>query len=189
MPTDSTTQANIVEAGIFCFRHFGYKGTTIDMIARKAGVGKGTLYNYFADKEALLAHITDMLISNTEEATQTMFAEQDIDESWFYRYLMISFPKNDEDSLFGRIFTEAAMTGSDKVQAILDRMQQRYFDKLKLMVTRFFESRNLKDADPELTTFLLLELFGALTFKWPQKHEPLSPERILEIFQKLNPVV
>ena len=41
-------------AAINCFARFGYQGTSIDRIARHAGVTKGALYYHFRDKEELL---------------------------------------------------------------------------------------------------------------------------------------
>ena len=41
-------------AAIDCFARFGYQGTTIDRIARAAGVTKGAVYYHFRDKEELL---------------------------------------------------------------------------------------------------------------------------------------
>lgn len=39
---------------IDCFARYGYAGTSIDRIARAAGVTKGALYYHFRDKEELL---------------------------------------------------------------------------------------------------------------------------------------
>jgi len=43
-----------VRAAIDCFARLGYQGTTIDRIARDAGVTKGAVYYHFRDKEELL---------------------------------------------------------------------------------------------------------------------------------------
>ncbi len=39
------------------FSYFGLKKTTIDEIAQKAGIGKGTIYNYFKSKEELFTKV------------------------------------------------------------------------------------------------------------------------------------
>lgn len=41
-------------AAIDCFARLGFQGTTIDRIARAAGVTKGAIYYHFRDKEQLL---------------------------------------------------------------------------------------------------------------------------------------
>ena len=48
------SRKELVAVAIDCFALHGYQGTTIDMIARAAGVTKGALYYHFKDKEDLL---------------------------------------------------------------------------------------------------------------------------------------
>ena len=48
------SRKQLMSAAIDCFARFGYQGTTIDRIARAAGVTKGAIYYHFRDKEELL---------------------------------------------------------------------------------------------------------------------------------------
>ena len=41
------------------FLELGYEGTSVEEITRRAGVSKGTLYNYFPDKRALFAIVVE----------------------------------------------------------------------------------------------------------------------------------
>ena len=45
--------AELVAAGLQEFARHGYAATRLEDVARRAGVAKGTIYRYFADKEAL----------------------------------------------------------------------------------------------------------------------------------------
>lgn len=45
---------DLTDIAIDCFAQFGYKGTSIDRIAKAAGLTKGAIYYHFKDKEALL---------------------------------------------------------------------------------------------------------------------------------------
>jgi len=47
-------RSGILLTAIDCFSRHGYAGTSIDRIARAAGVTKGALYYHFKDKEQLL---------------------------------------------------------------------------------------------------------------------------------------
>ena len=49
----STKSDAIIEAADRLFTRFGYRRTSMDDIAREAGIAKGTLYLYFTNKEAL----------------------------------------------------------------------------------------------------------------------------------------
>ncbi len=48
------TKNNIFEAAGRLFKEKGYVNTTVDEITREAGIGKGTFFNYYPTKEALL---------------------------------------------------------------------------------------------------------------------------------------
>ena len=48
------TRRRILMAGLEAFTARGFENCTIDEIARAAGVGKGTVYNYFRTKEDLV---------------------------------------------------------------------------------------------------------------------------------------
>ena len=45
----------LYEAAVTLFREQGYEHTTVDQITRRAGVAKGTFFNYFPTKDAVLA--------------------------------------------------------------------------------------------------------------------------------------
>ena len=49
------SRRELTEIAIDCFSHHGFRGSTIERIARMAGVTKGAIYYHFRDKEALLA--------------------------------------------------------------------------------------------------------------------------------------
>lgn len=48
-------RAQIMDGARQAFIDLGYEGASTNEIVRRAGISKGTLYNYFADKEALFA--------------------------------------------------------------------------------------------------------------------------------------
>lgn len=51
--------SRIIEAGVNVFTRKGFHGATVEEVAREAGVGKGTVYTYFQNKEALFLAIID----------------------------------------------------------------------------------------------------------------------------------
>jgi AcrR family transcriptional regulator len=50
----------ILKAAWSLIRHYGYGKTTIDDIARRAGVGKGTVYLYFRSKAEIMLGLTEL---------------------------------------------------------------------------------------------------------------------------------
>jgi len=49
------TRKKIVQAALPLFQEYGFDATTMEEIAEQADVAKGTLYNYFPAKEAILS--------------------------------------------------------------------------------------------------------------------------------------
>ena len=56
-------KSEILEAALSVFAEYGYNGATISMIAEKAGISKGLLYNYFESKEILLDNLLQFGLS------------------------------------------------------------------------------------------------------------------------------
>ena len=53
------TRSRILNAALDAFEEKGYAASTMEEIAERAGVAKGTLYNYFDGKEALLSGLAE----------------------------------------------------------------------------------------------------------------------------------
>lgn len=53
-PTTPDTRLAIIEAAHDCFRNYGLRKTTIVDIARVAGLSRGTVYQHFVDKAAIV---------------------------------------------------------------------------------------------------------------------------------------
>ncbi len=63
-------EKRILESAHNFFFRYGYKKTSLDEVAEDAGIGKGTIYNYFKNKE-------DLFIRHAESVQDEMFKELD----------------------------------------------------------------------------------------------------------------
>ncbi|MEH6576839.1 MAG: TetR/AcrR family transcriptional regulator [Amphritea sp.] len=74
-------RAAIVDAAINEFREKGFQATSMDALSARAGVSKRTVYNHFANKEALFQEIIQQLFSYSAELTDyTYHPERPLDE-------------------------------------------------------------------------------------------------------------
>lgn len=73
-------RVDLKETAIDCFARYGYQGTSIDRIAREAGVTKGAIYYHYKDKGDLLAAAVADRVADFEDrvqrACQNMGAEE-----------------------------------------------------------------------------------------------------------------
>lgn len=53
-PPEGDKQRQILDAGLALFAERGYHGTAVPLVAEAAGVGTGTIYHYFENKEQLV---------------------------------------------------------------------------------------------------------------------------------------
>lgn len=65
----------MVDACARILRKDGYEGLTTNHIAKVAGVGIGTLYDFFPDKETVVAVLTERLMAASMAKMQAAFAE------------------------------------------------------------------------------------------------------------------
>ncbi|MBD3275919.1 MAG: TetR family transcriptional regulator [Candidatus Marinimicrobia bacterium] len=67
----------IYEAAINLFAKQGVSSTTIQDIADQAGIGKGTIYEYFASKDELLTDIFTFILDDAQTAVEKEWKKQD----------------------------------------------------------------------------------------------------------------
>jgi AcrR family transcriptional regulator len=61
------TRRRIFESAVDLFRAKGFEDTTVDEITERADVGRGTFFNYFPRKEAVLAYLSESHLEVAEE--------------------------------------------------------------------------------------------------------------------------
>jgi AcrR family transcriptional regulator len=72
----SRREREILEAAAAVFAERGFRGTRIADVAVRAGIGKGTVYEYFRSKEALFMRLFHWYTTEAFESMADMAAEQ-----------------------------------------------------------------------------------------------------------------
>jgi AcrR family transcriptional regulator len=119
--TQKDARSRILHAALEEFSEKGFHTTTIDSIAERAGIAKGTVYRYFSTKEALFSALKENTLTEFVELARRDLSNQDdilqIIESVIRIYLNFfqtnsSFFKviTQEHRDFGRDFSEKFIT-------------------------------------------------------------------------------
>jgi len=106
------TRDSLISAVEKLLQEEGWKGTTMDRIAKEAGVSKGTVYNYFKDKRDILFSVMER---NTEEIRE------------FVRSVDLS--KSDPVDLLRKIVGKTFMDLYEKRKLTSATVQAYYEDK------------------------------------------------------------
>jgi AcrR family transcriptional regulator len=64
----------ILQAAAAVFTRYGYRGTNLQRVATRAGMGKSSLYHYFPTKEALFAALADEILQDEAQLFQSVVA-------------------------------------------------------------------------------------------------------------------
>jgi AcrR family transcriptional regulator len=174
MSDKEAKRGEIAGAAKELFTNFGYKAVSMDSIADRAGVAKGTLYLYFKDKEALFYYLLREFINEFDGLLRQIKSKELplVDEIVEVIYNLLIYRKN-QKFLFMIIHEARDM----KVQIprnglkLIDEQIESYLkSRLRSIIT---DKRNL-----EIVAFVIIKSYGALAFEWEEDHEPLDEKKI-----------
>jgi AcrR family transcriptional regulator len=148
----------ILETALELFAEKGFHATSMNQIAKKAGISKGLAYNYFESKQKILDEIIksgmDSIYIHFDLNHDGVLTEQEF--TWFIRK---TFEVVNENRRFWKLYS-ALLMQSD----LADSVQEKYGDtsqSLLKTMQQFIASRGSKD--PETDTLMISSLIkGAL---------------------------
>jgi AcrR family transcriptional regulator len=162
------------ETAIDCFARFGYQGTSIDRIAREAGVTKGAIYYHYKDKDDLLAAAVADRIAEFEDRVQRAVEGCGAEES-LRRVVAVAVAHaaSDDRPRFAIKLMVEAIDTHEILRDSMRRMMQRYRAFVRNIIRKGQESGDFRaDADAErLAATLTSTVIGAETQFY------LDPER------------
>ena len=131
-------EAEIVEAAIRCVLRSGFHGSSMDQIAREAGISVGMIYRYFSSKEAIIEAIVTrdleelrLKIADSDTASVDKLSRSPDNLSGF-----VSRQHNRERSgLRLEIYAEAAR--NPKVEAVVRRAAEVERSLIMQLLTRY----------------------------------------------------
>lgn len=114
-----------------CFSEKGFTATTMQLIAREAGMSVGNLYNYFSGKDAIVAELADRQVKAVDEHAQRLAKERVDDEE--FREHLIAHIKDRMRSNKARVSLEIILDSlhNDKLAAIVRRYDENLREALR----------------------------------------------------------
>ncbi|WP_166244220.1 TetR/AcrR family transcriptional regulator [Paenibacillus turpanensis] len=155
------TRRRLIEAAEELFKTKGYEETAVSEITDKAGVAKGTFFNYFQNKEQVFFEIQGLFFSH--EIGKLIETPGPITPR--LRSLMMDmFPQHSWNRVLTRAMFQCMMSSSNS----LAQQQQDIMEMAGLLspIYRLGQERGeyRKDVSPEFLSYLTLQtFFGALS--------------------------
>ncbi|GAB6191011.1 TetR/AcrR family transcriptional regulator [Desulfocastanea catecholica] len=157
----------IVEAAISLFSAQGYENTSIEKIARAAGVGKGTFYSYFQTKKDLIKGFCEYEL---EKIHQELVKRSNPDASILEQMLtiyMTEFHHVTQNREFGRLYMRESVFPKDS--NIQDNLEtdDKYFQILFPILQKGQERGELrKDVELLYMTAHFYSLYIMIISAW-----------------------
>ncbi|ALC80630.1 MULTISPECIES: TetR/AcrR family transcriptional regulator [Bacillus] len=173
----------ILDAASRAFTEFGYKATTMDLVAKMANVGKGTIYTFFKNKEELFDEIFSSLFKEMRiMADEVMETEMPFHEK-VHQALFAILEYRKSHLLTIKVFQESAQLGTPEVKEVIDRIESMIILYIKTKIEQAIEDGEIENCHSELLAFTMYKLYIALIFDWEKKHDPLEKETIANLLQ------
>ncbi len=141
-PGRGDARRDLLDIAIDCFARYGFQATSIDRIAKAAGLTKGALYYHFKDKEALLyAAVTNRLGQFERRVVTDLAAVSDPATALreVARVCLDHATKSNHRRMIVTLMVEAIDT-NPRLAAEFRAMMHRFRDFLKRLVHRGQES-------------------------------------------------
>jgi AcrR family transcriptional regulator len=178
----SETRSRLLEAATAEFAREGYDGANINRISRSAGFAKGTVYNYFPSKRALMLELIDVIAAGHHQ----FMADQVRQEVDVARRLERFFQAGSEWIIHNLAQGKVMLTMLNGPDAEFKlRMWQGYQPMHQLIIDEILvpgaEEGVFRREDPRATAGLLMTLYlGIGTSADEEGRSWLTPEWVTE---------
>jgi AcrR family transcriptional regulator len=158
-------EARILDAAAALIAHYGYDKTTMDDIAREAGVSKGALYLHFKSKDAL---VETLILRESERVGEGLLARVMADPNGgsLFKIYSYSLQAVAENPLLRALYVNDRRVLGDMVRRLREMpMYQQGFSFAQTFVEQMQTAGLIrKDIPANLVTYMLAAIrFGVLT--------------------------
>ncbi|MBU8905960.1 TetR/AcrR family transcriptional regulator [Desertibacillus haloalkaliphilus] len=190
MQTKKSKRERIVEAALDEFLELGFDRATIQAIAKRAGVGKGTTYEYFSSKEELFSEVVE---TNVDYLVAELIEELD-DSVPLYESVRRFYQRNLNFVLSESKFKQILLQNFGKIpEDLQQRMvskQQQLTISIEKLLEKAIDRGEIRELNPRVGASMLLKGLQVIYHYQPKQGETLAEviEEQLEImFRGMRP--
>jgi len=178
----SQTRQTLLEAAAEEFALRGYDQANINTISTKAGYAKGTIYNYFSSKQALLLALIDSIAQEHFEEMQSAVLVVEEPMARLERFFQAGFAYVASHMQRARVMFNT-VNGSDQQQK--DYCFRAYQPMFKLVADQILapgmQQGLFRQAELEPTSFLLMTIYLGTASQVNEQGRPwLDPSQVAQ---------
>lgn len=140
-------QAAILAAGLKVFSQYGFRGSTLDQIAKEAGLSKPNLIYYFPSKDFIYKALLDQLLEKWMEPIYQIDATGDpVEELIGYAKRKLTMSENYPAE--SRLFANEIIQGAPQIHDALRGELRRVVKKTSETIYAWSEAGRINPIDP-----------------------------------------
>ncbi len=147
------------------FGEKGYHSTTSEEIAKRAGVGKGTIYQYFESKQDIFLQMHILYLQSYSESVTALIQENSTFEENMRRLIRFHLDNLHDLSKFGTQFiskVDPATMSSEEGREIMKNFKEKLGIEQYHLITVAQKRGEIKDVDAELVISCMMGMFIGL---------------------------
>ena len=161
-----STKDKILNAALDVFAKKGFHLATVDEIAECAGVGKGTLYRYFVNKETLFNELIRLRLEELERSVLAVLDGQDDVLTMITKYVRAYFEFFDRNQSLYRLIALERLDVGHHVQDLYVKKVMRRIPLLKRKIYGASQRGELKDVDFQTVFYGVMGFIHGVIQKW-----------------------
>ncbi|TFV49327.1 TetR/AcrR family transcriptional regulator [Bradyrhizobium niftali] len=114
-------EGKILDAAEFVFGHFGFRGATTALIAKKASIAKPHIYYYFEDKEDLYRAVLERAMNMWARDMDSLDMTSDI-ETILVRYIHKKIDFSRDHPHLSRIYANEIISGAQFIGTFIEKV-------------------------------------------------------------------
>lgn len=156
----------ILDAALDVFSDKGFHLATVDEIAERAGVGKGTLYRYFPNKEGLFNELVRLQLEDLEMQAGKVLDGHDDVLTMISKYVRVYFEFFDRNQRLYHLIARESLEVGDQVQDLYFKKVMRRIPVLKLKIHEATQKGLFKDVDFQTVFYGVMGFIHGVIQKW-----------------------
>lgn len=137
----------ILDAALDVFSQYGFRGSTLDQIAAKAGLSKPNLLYYFPSKDAIHAALLERILDTWDEPLAQIDPDGDPEEE-IMRYVMSKLEAARDYPRESRLFANEILHGAPNIKSLLEGEIKDLVDEKAAVIQGWVDTGKIADLHP-----------------------------------------
>lgn len=161
---EAQRRGDILEAARSLYQRYGYRKTTMDDIAKAAGITKPTIYSYFKGKKDILVALVEWEGSRIlERGLSGVRDGASAEEQLAAMFLATDKFLKEDNFLQGIVSRDPDILTPEVVSTAFD-FERKIMGAVEAILRRGMEQGTVRKTDPRLMAYAIVRLHEAFTF-------------------------